>query len=282
MTQHYSKFLNRTVVGQGGRGTLSRVEYAFDETSDDQNKFTFDLYELRASAAVIPIDDDGNIYLLNEFAPGVGAWQLTLARGGIDKEEEPIDCARRECIEEMGLSCATLEPLWAGYMVASISNWHVTVFVGRGITEVQRIIADEPYPMNVIKMPLAQAVANVMSGEIKNAVAVLAVMMVAKKYDNRFLTFIPQCQDNLAFGLVTHGNGESIGAGDETHHHRVDQARVKRGGGGGGCKCIGDAVTQCCILAQRGEDGFIGRGTRINRNDPAARQAFARLHQTQH
>jgi ADP-ribose pyrophosphatase len=186
MTQHYSKFLNRTVVGQGGRGTLSRVEYAFDETSDDQNKFTFDLYELRASAAVIPIDDDGNIYLLNEFAPGVGAWQLTLARGGIDKEEEPIDCARRECIEEMGLSCATLEPLWAGYMVASISNWHVTVFVGRGITEVQRIIADEPYPMNVIKMPLAQAVANVMSGEIKNAVAVLAVMMVAKKYDNRF------------------------------------------------------------------------------------------------
>ena len=179
MTQHYSKFLNRTSVGQGGRSTLSRVEYAFDETSDDQNKFTFDLYELRASAAVVPIDDDGNIYLLNEFAPGVGAWQITLARGGIDPGEAPIDCARREGVEEMGLSCATLEPLWAGYMAANASNWHVTVFMGRGITAVPRVGGDEVYPMDVIKMPLSDAVQKVMSGEIKNAVAALAIMMIS-------------------------------------------------------------------------------------------------------
>lgn len=179
MTQHYSKFLNRTQVGQGGRSALSRVEYAFDEISDDQNKFTFDLYELRASAAVVPIDDDGNIYLLNEFAPGVGAWQITLARGGIDPGEAAMNCAHRECVEEMGLSCATLEPLWAGYMAANASNWHVTVFVGRGITAVPRVGGDEVYPMDVIKMQLADAVAKVMSGEIKNAVAALAIMMIS-------------------------------------------------------------------------------------------------------
>lgn len=178
MTQHYSKFLNRTQVGQGGRSTLSRVEYAFDQTSDHQNNFTFDLYELRASAAVIPIDDDGNVYLLNEFSPGVGAWQVTLARGGIDPGETPIDCARREGIEEMGLSCATLDPLWAGYMAANASNWHVTVFVGRGITVVPREGGDEVYPMDVVKMPIAEAVAKVMSGEIQNAVAALVIMMI--------------------------------------------------------------------------------------------------------
>ncbi len=181
MTQHYSKFLNRTQVGQGGRSTLSRVEYAFDETSDDENKFTFDLYELRASAAVVPVDDHGNIYLLNEFAPGVGEWQITLARGGIDPGETAIDCARREGVEEMGLSCTTLDPLWAGYMAANASNWHVTVFIGRGITAVPRVGGDEVYPMDVIKMPLADAVAKVMSGEIKNAVAALAIMMIAQK-----------------------------------------------------------------------------------------------------
>ncbi len=182
MTQHCSKFLNRTQVGQGGRSTLSRVDYAFDETSDDKNKFTFDLYELRASAAVIPIDDNGNIYLLNEFAPGVGAWQMTLARGGIDPGEAAIDCARRECVEEMGLSCATLDPLWAGYMAANASNWHVTVFVGRGITIVPRVGGDEVYPMDVIKMPLAQAVANVMSGKIDNAVATIAIMVLSGRH----------------------------------------------------------------------------------------------------
>ena len=181
MTEHYSKFLNRTQVGQGGRSTLSRVEYAFDETSDELNKFTFDLYELRASAAVVPMDDDGNIYLLNEFAPGVGAWQITLARGGIDKGESPIDCARRECIEEMGLSCATLEPLWAGYMAANASNWHVTVFVGRGITPVPCEGGDEVYPMDVIKMPLADAVAKVISGDIQNAVAAVAILTLYNK-----------------------------------------------------------------------------------------------------
>ncbi len=179
MTQHYSKFLNRTQVGQGGRSTLSRVEYAFDEISDDQNKFTFDLYELRASAAVVPIDDDGNIYLLNEFSPGVGAWQITLARGGIDPGEAPIDCARREGIEEMGLSCATLDLLWAGCMAPSISNWHISIYVGRGITAVPRVGGDEVYPMDVIKMPIADAVAKVMSGEIQNAVAALAIMMIS-------------------------------------------------------------------------------------------------------
>lgn len=105
-----------------------------------------------------------------------------LARGGIDPGEAPIDCARREGIEEMGLSCATLEPLWAGYMAANASNWHVTVFMGRGITEVPCEGGDEVYPMDVIKMPLADAVAKVISGEIQNAVAALAIMMISGKY----------------------------------------------------------------------------------------------------
>lgn len=163
---------------------MVRPTFSFDES--ERNIYTFDVYCLRASAAILPFDHEKNIYLLNEFAPGIGKWQLTLARGGIDKGEEPVDCARRECIEEMGVSCATVEPLWSGYMAASASNWHVSVFVGRGITSVPCVGGDEVYPMDVVKMPLADAVGKVVSGEIENALAALAIMMIAQKYKDRF------------------------------------------------------------------------------------------------
>ncbi|MFZ2587838.1 MAG: NUDIX hydrolase [Alphaproteobacteria bacterium] len=175
--QHYLKWLGEKLIGKGYRSSLVSVGYAFDDA--ETKVIHFDLYRLRASAGVLPIDGDGNVYLLNEFVPSAGEWQLGIARGGIEvsKNESPEVAARRELQEEMGLACDTLTPLWAGYAAPNASDWHYTLFLGEGLLDVVKGGGDEVYPMDVVKVPLREAVAMVKRGEIKSSAAAIAILM---------------------------------------------------------------------------------------------------------
>lgn len=174
MTQHFLKPLGEKILGKGYRSSLVSRGFAFDEA--ETKVIHFDLYRLRASAGVLPMDEKGNVYLLNEFVPSVGEWQLGIARGGIEKGEEPMVAARRELQEEMGFACTSLTPLWSGYAAPNCSDWHYTLFLGQGLSRIPAGGGDEIYPMDIIKMPLDEALARAQSGEIKSSAASLAIL----------------------------------------------------------------------------------------------------------
>lgn len=172
--QHFLKKLGEKILGAGYRSQLVSRGFAFDDA--ETKVIHFDLYRLRSSAGVLPMDDEGNVYLLNEFVPGAEEWQLGIARGGIEKGEAEDVAARRELQEEMGLACRELTPLWAGYAAPNCSDWHYTLFLGRGLSPVPPGGGDEIYPMDIVKVPLAEAVQMVQAGEIKSSAATIAIL----------------------------------------------------------------------------------------------------------
>jgi 8-oxo-dGTP pyrophosphatase MutT (NUDIX family) len=179
MTQHFLKKLGEKILGTGYRSSLVSRGFAFDDA--ETKVIHFDLYRLRSSAGVLPMDDAGNVYLLNEFVPGAVEWQLGIARGGIEKGEGPDVAARRELQEEMGLACAELMPLWAGYAAPNCSDWHYTLFLGRGLSNIPAGGGDEIYPMDIVKVPLVDAVKMAERGEIKSSAACIAILMASLK-----------------------------------------------------------------------------------------------------
>jgi len=162
----------------GGRSRLRMVTYEFEGGA----RQGYDLYDVRAtmqgSAGVLPLDDEGNVYLVEEFLPALGTWGLSLPRGGIEIGEEPEETAQRELKEEAGLACDVLEPLWQGVVIPNASSWHVHLFVGRGVREVAREGGDEVGGVRTVKLPLDEVKALVRAGSVDGALLALAVMMV--------------------------------------------------------------------------------------------------------
>lgn len=173
-----AKLIGEKQADVGGRSRLRQVVYEFE----DGATHGYDLYDLRAtmqhSAGVLPLDDAGNVYLVEEFLPALGTWGLSLARGGIEKDEAPEAAARRELKEEAGLSCEVLEPLWQGHVMPNGSSWQVHLFVGRGVEAIEKQGGDEVGGTRTVKIPLVEAKQRAREGQMPGSLLSLALMLV--------------------------------------------------------------------------------------------------------
>ncbi|MDB4614785.1 NUDIX hydrolase [bacterium] len=61
---------------------------------------------LKPGVCVLAIDEDRNVYLTKEFHYGVGRVTIECVSGGIEKDEDPLVCAKRELQEELGIEAA--------------------------------------------------------------------------------------------------------------------------------------------------------------------------------
>ena len=63
----------------------------------------FGVVEMVPGVSVLPIDDQGFVYLTEEFHYAVEQNSIEVVSGGIDQGEEPIGAAKRELKEETGI-----------------------------------------------------------------------------------------------------------------------------------------------------------------------------------
>lgn len=90
------------------------------------------------AVVILPILDSGEICLIRNFRVAVEQWLLELPAGTLDRDEPPIETARRELIEETGFNCKKLEPLCEFYMSPGILDERMHAFVARGLTAGQQ------------------------------------------------------------------------------------------------------------------------------------------------
>lgn len=67
------------------------------------------------AAAMIPIDEDGNIIYVRQYRHSAKKMTLEIPAGTIEKGEDPYDCAMREIEEETGYKCDSMELLFKMY-----------------------------------------------------------------------------------------------------------------------------------------------------------------------
>jgi ADP-ribose diphosphatase len=102
---------------------------------------------------VVPVQDDGTVLLVREYAVGLHHYEIGLVKGRLEPGESILEGAQREMQEEAGVAAKELIELTAlslapGYMT------HVThVVLARGLYP-SRLEGDEPEPLDVIPWPL--------------------------------------------------------------------------------------------------------------------------------
>ncbi|MDC1358633.1 NUDIX domain-containing protein [Gammaproteobacteria bacterium] len=109
---------------------------------------------------------------------GQNPWLLELVAGMVESSEEPIEVAARESLEEANTKPQDLLQICEYYNSPGISNERITLFCGRvDATQAGGIFGldAEHEDIEVVVLSLADALAKVASGEINNAMSIIAL-----------------------------------------------------------------------------------------------------------
>ena len=131
--------------------------------------------EMKAGVSVLPVDADGSVYLTRQFRYALGAESLETPCGAIEDGEEPLEAAKRELREEVGIEAEEWIALGTAETDTSIVKSAANFFVARKLKfgEPER---EGVEVMKTVKMSFDEAVEKVLNGEIKLAASCLLIL----------------------------------------------------------------------------------------------------------
>jgi ADP-ribose pyrophosphatase len=110
---------------------------------------------------ILPVFDDGRVLLERQFRYPVGRVLLEFPAGKLDPNEDELDCAKRELLEETGYTAREWTFLTRIHPVISYSTEFIDLYLARGLTAgeaqldegefLETFIADEAQLMNWVK-----------------------------------------------------------------------------------------------------------------------------------
>lgn len=130
------------------------------------------------AVGVIPIDDKGNTWLVGQSRYPLDHFSWEIPEGGVPLDEEPICGAKRELAEEVGLSAQHWELIQTLHLSNSVTDEVAYIFVAKGLTMGLQNL-DETEDIQVMKLPLADAIIMAKNGEITDAISVAGLLRVA-------------------------------------------------------------------------------------------------------
>ena len=126
------------------------------------------------NAAIVALDDEERVTLVGEFLYPLQVYAWMIPSGAVEHGEAPEVAARRELAEEVGLEAGNWTPLGAHYLSSGISTQTSHAFLARGLTQV-RARPEGTERLTVRRVPLAEAHAMCLRGEIRDAPSVMAL-----------------------------------------------------------------------------------------------------------
>jgi 8-oxo-dGTP pyrophosphatase MutT (NUDIX family) len=167
------------------QGYIWHVAVATFEDPDGE-LFERDVIRSPGAVGVVPLLDDGGVptvVMVRQYRGPLDRYVLEVPAGMRDiPDEEPDVTAQRELIEEAGFSAGRLEYLTHFYSSAGMTDSVLHVYLATELTPVERDLhGPEEAHMEVLRVPLVEAVDMVVRGEIHDAKTVIGLLLVDRR-----------------------------------------------------------------------------------------------------
>lgn len=135
------------------------------------------------AAAVVPFvgspnDPDPEVLLIHQYRYATGGELWEIPAGRLEPDEQPIECARRELLEETGCTCDRMEPLTFLWTTPGFTDERIHLFLATGLT--QGIAAREADEfIEVVSRPLSAVLEMIRKGEITDGKTLVGILCAA-------------------------------------------------------------------------------------------------------
>jgi ADP-ribose pyrophosphatase len=156
------------------------VEVVVDTISEGGLTYPREVVHHPGSAVIVPIFDDGSVAFVRQYRHPAVRYLLEVPAGTLHRGEVPEAGAARELEEELGLVCASLEKLCEFFVSPGFLEEKMWVFLATGLSETQQKL-DEDELIEIVRMPLTQALSMITTGEIEDAKTIIGLMLAAPR-----------------------------------------------------------------------------------------------------
>ncbi len=136
---------------------------------------------LKASSSgavlAVPMIDNETVLLIREYAAGVDRYELALPKGRIEADEDVLDAANREMMEEVGYGARQLTLLKGLTSAPGYSSQQTHVVLAELLYE-QRLPGDEPEVIEVVPWQISKLDELLRRDDCTEARSIAALYMV--------------------------------------------------------------------------------------------------------
>ncbi len=180
MSEDRRALMNTSLVHDGRVVHLSIDTVRFPDGSIGE----LELVRHRGAAAVLPVlggerDADPDILLLRQYRYAAGGEIWEVPAGIIEPGESWEDCARRELEEEAGVKAGKLVALTTIHTTPGFTNEEIHLYAAFDL-EPGEARTDEDEFLQVVRLPLSEALRMVHTGEISDGKSLVAILYAAR------------------------------------------------------------------------------------------------------
>ncbi|MBI2610271.1 NUDIX hydrolase [Candidatus Giovannonibacteria bacterium] len=139
----------------------------------------FGVVTMLPGVSVIPLDENGNVYLTKEFHYGVGRTTIEAISGGIEKGENLLKTAKRELKEETGLTAKKWTYLGVVDPFTTVVNSSNHIYLAEQLNH-GKSNPEGTEKIKVIKMPFKNGLKMVLDSKITHCATCVAILKIGR------------------------------------------------------------------------------------------------------
>ncbi len=167
----FEKQLSRVTIFEGKIFTVVRDEVQLPNGESAPRELVLH----SGGAGILPVDSNGDITLVKQYRCGAKAVLTEICAGKLEKGEDPMECAKREMLEELGLVAKSIIPLGSFSPTPAYDSEITYIFLATDLEYVGQKL-DEGEFLEIVKMPLKEAVSLVLNGDILDGKTQIAIL----------------------------------------------------------------------------------------------------------
>ena len=157
-----------------------------DTVSEGELTYQREVVHHNGSAVIVPVFDDGTIALVKQYRHPAVRYLLEVPAGTLARGERPETGAARELKEELGLVAARLEKLSEFFVSPGFCEEKMWVYLATELSEGEQALEDDEI-LDVVRLPIADALEMITSGEIQDAKTIIGLMLAAPRVGSPML-----------------------------------------------------------------------------------------------
>ena len=148
----------------------------------DGNPATREYVRHIGAVAVVPITEDGNVIMERQYRYPVRRVVLEIPAGKLnDPDEDRLSAAKRELLEETGITAKEWINLGEYHPASAYSNEVITLYLAKGLQFGKQSLDEDEF-LNIEQIPLQELVDQIMDGAIVDGKTQVAILKAAAKY----------------------------------------------------------------------------------------------------